>query len=84
VTTGRQKDDVLTLEFTVLGIPCLGLNGGPMFKHSEAFFLPLPRTIKEETDRTGRRSSAMAVQEVRVVLVQGPLGPFLADTPRAR
>jgi len=28
---------VLTVEFTVLGVPCLGLNGGPAFKHSEAF-----------------------------------------------
>lgn len=33
---GRQGD-VLTVEFTVLGIPCLGLNGGPAFRHSEAF-----------------------------------------------
>ena len=32
-----KKGDELTVEFTVLGIPCLGLNGGPMFKHSEAF-----------------------------------------------
>src|SRR6185369_9366381 len=34
---GGKKGDVLTVEFTVLGIPCLGLNGGPTFKHSEAF-----------------------------------------------
>lgn len=33
---GRQGD-VLTVEFTVAGIPCVGLNGGPHFKHSEAF-----------------------------------------------
>ena len=32
-----QQGDVLTVQFTVVGIPCLGLNGGPMFKHSEAF-----------------------------------------------
>src|SRR5947208_11914500 len=32
-----KKGDVLTVEFTVLGIPCLGLNGGPAFKHNEAF-----------------------------------------------
>jgi len=31
--------DVLTVEFTVIGIPCLGLNGGPAFKHNEAFSL---------------------------------------------
>ncbi|MEP6788867.1 MAG: VOC family protein, partial [Acidobacteriota bacterium] len=34
---GGKEGQVLTVEFTVLGIPCLGLNGGPMFKHSEAF-----------------------------------------------
>ena len=34
---GGRKGDVLTVEFTVLGIPCLGLNGGPQFRHSEAF-----------------------------------------------
>src|SRR4029077_18025476 len=32
-----KKGDVLTVEFTVAGVPCLGLNGGPMFKHNEAF-----------------------------------------------
>ena len=32
-----RAGDVLTVEFTVAGIPCLGLNGGPMFKHNEAF-----------------------------------------------
>jgi len=34
--SGRQGD-ILTVEFTVMGIPCLGLNGGPAFKHNEAF-----------------------------------------------
>ena len=34
--SGRQGD-VLTVEFTVMGLPCLGLNGGPAFRHSEAF-----------------------------------------------
>ena len=32
---GGKRGDVLTVEFTVLGIPCLGLNGGPSFRHSE-------------------------------------------------
>ena len=32
-----KEGDVLTVDFTVLGIPCIGLNGGPTFKHSEAF-----------------------------------------------
>jgi len=34
-----KKGDVLTVEFTVMGIPCLGLNGGPAFKHNQAFSL---------------------------------------------
>src|SRR5262245_31683523 len=34
---GGKQGDVLTVEFTVVGVPCLGLNGGPTFKHSEAF-----------------------------------------------
>jgi 2-polyprenyl-6-hydroxyphenyl methylase/3-demethylubiquinone-9 3-methyltransferase len=34
---GGREGDVLTVEFTVFGIPCLGINGGPEFKHSEAF-----------------------------------------------
>src|SRR5688572_24993734 len=34
---GGKAGDVLTVEFTVVGVPCLGINGGPEFKHSEAF-----------------------------------------------
>jgi 2-polyprenyl-6-hydroxyphenyl methylase/3-demethylubiquinone-9 3-methyltransferase len=43
--------DVLTVEFTVLGIPCLGLNGGPEFTHSEAFSFQIATDNQEETDR---------------------------------
>lgn len=46
-----KKGDVLTVEFTVAGIPCLGLNGGPMFKHSEAFSFQIATDSQEETDR---------------------------------
>lgn len=48
--SGKQGD-VLTVEFTVLGIPCLGLNGGPMFKHSEAFSFQVATADQAETDR---------------------------------
>jgi 2-polyprenyl-6-hydroxyphenyl methylase/3-demethylubiquinone-9 3-methyltransferase len=48
--SGKQGD-VLTVEFTVLGIPCLGLNGGPAFKHSEAFSFQVATDDQEETDR---------------------------------
>ncbi|WP_397453322.1 VOC family protein [Pseudomonas sp. NA-150] len=47
--SGRQGD-VLTVEFTVMGIPCLGLNGGPMFKHSEAFSFQVATDDQAETD----------------------------------
>ena len=48
---GGKEGDVLTVEFTVLGIPCLGLNGGPEFKHSEAFSFQIATDTQEETDR---------------------------------
>ena len=48
---GGKQGDVLTVEFTVLGIPCLGLNGGPKFKHSEAFSFQIATDNQEETDR---------------------------------
>ena len=46
-----KQGDVLTVEFTVMGIPCLGLNGGPMFKHSEAFSFQVATDDQAETDR---------------------------------
>src|SRR6476620_11063925 len=46
-----KKGDVLTVEFTVLGIPCLGLNGGPAFKHSDAFSFQVATADQAETDR---------------------------------
>jgi len=48
--SGRQGD-VLTVEFTVAGIPCVGLNGGPAFKHSEAFSFQIATDDQAETDR---------------------------------
>ena len=46
-----KKADVLTVGFTVLGIPCLGLNGGPAFKHTEAFSFQVATDDQAETDR---------------------------------
>ena len=48
--SGKQGDP-LTVEFTVLGIPCLGLNGGPAFRHSEAFSFQVATDDQAETDR---------------------------------
>ena len=46
-----QEGDVLTVEFTVLGLPCLGLNGGPAFQQSEAFSFQVATDDQAETDR---------------------------------
>ena len=46
-----KEGDVLTVEFTVMGIPCLGLNGGPAFKHNEAFSFQVATADQAETDR---------------------------------
>jgi len=48
---GGKEGDVLTVEFTVLGIACLGLNGGPQIKPSEAFSFQIATDNQEETDR---------------------------------
>ena len=47
---GGKKGDVLTVEFTVCGIPCIGLNGGTAFKQSEAFSFQIATDDQEETD----------------------------------
>ena len=46
-----KQGDVLTVEFTVMGIPCVGLNGGTAFKHNEAFSFQVATDDQEETDR---------------------------------
>jgi 2-polyprenyl-6-hydroxyphenyl methylase/3-demethylubiquinone-9 3-methyltransferase len=46
-----KKGDVLTVEFTVMGIPCIGLNGGPGVKHNWAFSFQVATTDQAETDR---------------------------------
>lgn len=46
-----KQGDVLTVEFTVAGIPCIGINGGPAFKQSEAFSFQIATDDQAETDR---------------------------------
>lgn len=46
-----KEGNVLTVEFTVCGIPCVGLNGGTAFKHSEAFSFQIQTEDQAETDR---------------------------------
>ena len=58
-----RAGDVLMVEFTVLGIPCLGLNGGPEFRHSEAFSFQIATDDQEETDRYWNAIVAMAARK---------------------
>ena len=60
-----KEGDVLTVEFTVVGIPCVGLNGGPEFKHNEAFSFQIATEDQAETDRCGTRSSQTAARKAR-------------------
>ena len=46
-----KEGNVLTVDFTVCGIPCIGLNGGPVFTHNEAFSFQIATDNQEETDR---------------------------------
>ncbi|RYY73323.1 MAG: VOC family protein [Gammaproteobacteria bacterium] len=46
-----KKGEVLTVEFSVMGIPCIGLNGGDTFKHNEAFSFQVSTVDQAETDR---------------------------------
>jgi predicted 3-demethylubiquinone-9 3-methyltransferase (glyoxalase superfamily) len=48
---GGKKGQVLTVEFTVIGLPCIGLNGGPIFPHTEAFSFQVATDDQAETDR---------------------------------
>lgn len=48
---GGKEGTILTVEFTVFGVACLGLNGGPQFKQSEAFSFQVATDTQEETDR---------------------------------
>jgi len=60
-----KAGDVLTVEFTVAGIPCIGLNGGPMFKHTEAFSFQIATDDQQKPTATGTPSSAMAARRAR-------------------
>ena len=74
-----KKGDVLTVEFTVMGIPCLGLNGGPALKHNEAFSFQVATADQAETDRYWDAIVGNGGPGERVRLVQGQMGIVLAD-----
>jgi len=74
-----KAGDVLMVEFTVAGIPCIGLNGGPAFKHNEAFSFQIATDDQHETDRYWNAIVGKWRAGKRVRLVQRQVGRFLAN-----
>ncbi len=66
-----EEGDVLVVEFTVAGVACVGLNGGPTFKHSEAFSFQISTEDQGETDRYWERHRRQWRSGKRMRLVQG-------------
>ena len=78
-----KEGAVLTVEFTVCGIPCLGLNGGPHFKQSEAFSLMVFTDDQEETDRYWNAIVGNGGQESMCGWCKDKWGVSWQITPRA-
>jgi predicted 3-demethylubiquinone-9 3-methyltransferase (glyoxalase superfamily) len=80
---GGKAGNVLTVDFTVVGIPCLGLNGGPTFKHSEAFSFQIATDNQEETDRYWNAIVGNGGQESQCGWCKDKWGISWQITPRA-
>jgi len=80
--SGKQGD-VLTVEFTVLGIPCVGLNGGPAFKQTEAFSFMVATDDQAETDRLWNAIVGNGGQESACGWCRDRWGLSWQITPRA-
>ena len=78
-----QQGDVLVVEFTVLGLPCLGLNGGPAFRHSEAFSFQVATADQAETDRYWNAIVGHGGQESACGWCRDKWGLSWQITPRA-
>jgi predicted 3-demethylubiquinone-9 3-methyltransferase (glyoxalase superfamily) len=77
-----KAGDVLTVEFTVCGMPCIGLNGGPEFKHSEAFSFQIATDDQAETDRLGHAVVGNGGQESQCGWCKDRWGLSWQITPR--
>ena len=78
-----SRGDVLTVEFTVLGVRCVGLNGGPQFKHSEAFSFQVLTDNQAETDQYWNALIAQGGTESQCGWCKDPWGISWQITPRA-
>ena len=79
--SGKEGDELVVL-FTVLGIPCVGLNGGPAFKQSEAFSFQVATDDQAETDRLWNAIVGNGGQESACVLCKDKWGLNWQITPR--
>jgi hypothetical protein len=78
---GGKESDVLTVEFKVLGIPCLGLNAARHSRTVRPFPSRSRRTLRKRQTATGTRSSAMGARKVRAVGAR-TAGASLGRSPR--
>ncbi|HEX6736071.1 MAG TPA: VOC family protein [Azonexus sp.] len=78
-----KASDVLTVEFTVMGVACLGLNGGPAFRHSEAFSFQVATEDQAETDRLWNAIVCNGGQESACGWCKDKWGLSWQITPRA-
>ena len=80
--SGKQGN-VLTVEFTVVGVPCIGLNGGPQVKHNEAFSFQIATDDQAETDRFWNAIVSNGGQESECGWCKDRWGVSWQITPRA-
>ena len=78
-----KAGQVLTVHFTVCGIPCMGLNGGPMIKHNEAFSFQIATDDQAETDRLWNAIVDNGGQESECGWCKDKWGLSWQITPRA-
>jgi 2-polyprenyl-6-hydroxyphenyl methylase/3-demethylubiquinone-9 3-methyltransferase len=78
-----KRGDVLTVEFTVMGVPCIGLNGGPAFQHDEAFSFQVATDDQAETDRYWNAIVGNGGQESACGWCKDRWGVSWQITPRA-
>jgi predicted 3-demethylubiquinone-9 3-methyltransferase (glyoxalase superfamily) len=78
-----KQGDVLTVEFTVAGVPCIGLNGGPAFEHNEAFSFQIATDDQAETDRLWNAIIKGGGQESQCGWCKDRWGVSWQITPRA-
>ncbi len=78
-----KQGDALTVEFTVLGTPCIGLNGGPGYPHSQAFSFQIATDNQAETDRYWNAIAGHGGEEMACGWIKDKWGLSWQITPRA-